>query len=312
MRVLVTGADGFIGSHLVERLVGEGKWDVTAFCQYNSRGSRGWLDEVPDTGFYTEYVLGDIRDARQVDEAMDGSELAIHLAALIDVPHSYNAPESYIDTNVRGTLNVLESARRQECQVVLVSTSEVYGTPATVPITESHPINPQSPYAASKVAADALAMAYHKSFGVDVRIIRPFNTYGPRQSTRGVVAHILTQLLAGVRKVPLGDVECERDFTFVSDTVDGIIRAADLPAGAVVHLGTGQSVTIEELFALCRGAADVPAVWEFDQSRLRPPASEVMVLRSDPSKAKALMGWEAKVSLEDGIRRTVEWLRSRS
>jgi nucleoside-diphosphate-sugar epimerase len=307
MRALVTGADGFIGSHLVERLLSEGE-HVTALCAYNSAGTFGWCP--PEA----ERVLGDIRDAGMVDRLVgDQQEAVYHLAALIDIPYSYEAPESYIDTNVKGTLNVLEAARRHGGKVVHTSTSEVYGTPESIPIRETHPLRAQSPYAASKIAADQLALSYHHSFGLDVRVLRPFNTYGPRQSTRGVLSYILTQLIAGAREVRLGNTFPRRDFTYVSDTVDGFVRAVDLPAGETVHLGTGRSVTIAELFALCCdvvGAND--AYMKPDESRERPVSSEVMDLESDPSKAKAMMGWEASVSLTDGIKRTVEWLRSRS
>jgi nucleoside-diphosphate-sugar epimerase len=235
------------------------------------------------------------------------------------VAYSYVAPRSYVDTNVGGTLNVLEAARRHGRRVVLVSTSEVYGTPATIPITEAHPLNAQSPYAASKIAADQLALSYWRSFDVDVRIVRPFNTYGPRQSTRGVLAHILDRLLwnerEGMRGVWLGNTSPRRDFTYVSDTVSGIIAAGNLDAGEIVHLGTGRSVSIEELFTLCceavGGAAREDSIVG-DHHLMRPEASEVQILQSDPSKAKRLMGWEAQVTLEEGIERTVAWLRSRS
>lgn len=306
-RVLVTGADGFIGSHLVERLIADGH-DVTAMCFYNSNGSRGWLDNV---SVLTEF--GDVRDAGFMSDLIGrGFDIVYHLAALIDVPYSYAAPESYIQTNVGGTLNVLRAAQwAGSPRLVLVSSSEVYGTPETVPIRESHPINPQSPYAASKVAADALAMAYWRSFDVDVRIVRPFNTYGPRQSTRGVVAAILSQIDG--ESVDLGSLEPRRDLTYVSDTVDGIVKAADLPAGEVVHLGTGRSVSIGELFDLCCKVTGLrPHLHAGDPSLTRPAASEVMHLLSDPSKAKRLMGWEAKVSLEEGIEATWSWFPSRS
>jgi UDP-glucose 4-epimerase len=305
LRVLVTGADGFIGSHLVERLLADGH-NVLAMCQYNSAGSRGCLE-----GVEVETAHADIRDARDVYRLCHGRDVVFHLAALIDIPYSYVAPESYIDTNVKGTLNVLEAARSHGCKVVHTSTSEVYGTPKILPITEEHPLQAQSPYAASKIAADQLALSYHRSFGLDVRVLRPFNTYGPRQSTRGVLAHILTQLLVGARVVALGRIEPRRDFTYISDTVDGLVLAADLPAGETVHLGTGRSVSIAELFELCCQIVGVQAEPIKEPSCMRPLASEVMVLQSDPSKARRLMGWEAKVTLEEGIERTVAWLRSR-
>jgi NAD dependent epimerase/dehydratase len=225
--VLVTGADGFIGSHVVERLIADGA-RVRAFCLYNSRGSWGWLDELdPNAKAGLDVRLGDIRDARFVEAATDGVEVVLHLAALIAVPYSYVAPESFVDTNVRGTLNVLEASRRAGVRrFVQVSTSEVYGTPETLPIRETHPIQAQSPYAASKAAADQLALSFWRSFGLPVVVLRPFNTYGPRQSARAVVATILRQLLAGQTEVRLGRLDPRRDLTYVADTVDGLVRAA--------------------------------------------------------------------------------------
>ncbi len=309
--VLVTGADGFIGSHLVERLVHDGA-RVRAFCLYNSQGSWGWLDTVPrEVQRAVDVRLGDIRDALFVESACRDVEVVFHLAALVAIPFSYVAPESFVDTNIRGTVNVLEAVRR--CRVrrlVHTSTSEVYGTPGTLPIKETHPLNAQSPYAATKVAADQLTLSYHRSFGVPAVVLRPFNTYGPRQSTRAVLPSILLQLLEGKREVELGRVDTRRDLTFVSDTVDGFCRAAlgDGLEGETVQLGTGRAVSIEELFnAACR-ALGITASIRHDPRRDRPDASEVLVLQSDPSEARRRMGWAATVSIEDGLRQTAAWL----
>jgi NAD dependent epimerase/dehydratase len=311
-RILVTGADGFIGSHLTEALVTAGA-RVRVFCLYNSRGSLGWLDDAdPAVRADLDVRLGDIRDARFVEAAVEGVDVVIHLAALIAIPYSYTAPESFVDTNVRGTLNVLEGARRAQVRrFVQVSTSEVYGTPAVLPIREDHPLQAQSPYAASKVAADQMSLAYHRSFGLPVVVLRPFNTYGPRQSARAVLPTMLRQLLAGRTEVRLGRLDPKRDLTYVADTVDGLIRAATTPdiEGETIQLGTGRSDSIGDLFELATSILGVSAQSVVDQARLRPDASEVLVLRSDPSRARALLGWEAATSLEEGIRATVAWMR---
>ena len=312
-RVLVTGADGFIGSHLTERLVAEGA-KVRAFCLYNSQGSWGWLDDASaEVRGKLEPRLGDIRDARFVEEACDGMDVVMHLAALIAIPYSYVAPESYVDTNVRGTLNVLEAVRRKKVgRMVHTSTSEVYGTPATLPIRETHPMNAQSPYAATKVAADQLALSYHRSFDVPVTVLRPFNTYGPRQSTRAVLPTILTQLLAGKKEVELGRLDPKRDLTYVSDTVDGFLRAADAKAaiGETIQLGTNVAVSIAELFETATKALGVKAKVKEAAERMRPDKSEVLVLQSDPALAKQKLGWEPKISLEKGLALTAEWLKA--
>jgi UDP-glucose 4-epimerase len=311
-RVLVTGADGFIGSHLVERLVSEGA-EVRAFCLYNSIGSWGWLDTVPtEVQRALDVQLGDIRDPRLVDEAVRGVQVVFHLAALIAIPYSYTAPHSFIETNVSGTLNVLEAARAHKLErLVHTSTSEVYGTPDSVPIRESHPLRAQSPYAASKVAADQLALSYHYSFEVPVTVLRPFNTYGPRQSTRAVLPSILLQLLDGRREIELGRLDPKRDLTFVGDTVDGFCRAGLTPGidGETLQLGTGRTVSIGDLFNTACKVLGVDATVKQDPRRLRPDASEVMVLLSDPARAGERLGWTPQVSLESGIAQTAEWLR---
>jgi len=311
-KVLVTGADGFIGSHLVERLVAEGA-SVRAFCLYNSQGSRGWLEQSPASVLsQVDFRLGDIRDARLVEESCRDIEVVFHLAALIAIPYSYIAPESFVDTNVRGMLNVLEGARRCGVgRVVQTSTSEVYGTPATLPIRETHPLVAQSPYAASKVAADQLALSYQRSFATPVTVLRPFNTYGPRQSTRAVLPTILLQLLSGRREVSLGRLDTRRDLTYVSDTVAGFLRAGTAAGveGQTIQLGTGRSVSIAELFATACRVLGVDAQAVEDKSRLRPDASEVLVLESDPSLAAQHLAWRPTVTLEEGLRSTADWLR---
>jgi NAD dependent epimerase/dehydratase len=311
-KVLVTGADGFIGSHLVERLVVEGA-EARALCLYTSQGSWGWLNDSPrNVRESIDVRLGDIRDSDWVAEVCRGVDVILHLAALIAIPYSYEAPRSFVDTNVVGTLNVLEGARRAGVKrVIHTSTSEVYGTPRDLPIRETHPLHAQSPYAATKVAADQLAISYHLSFGLPVVVLRPFNTYGPRQSTRAVIPTILTQIMAGRREIQLGRLDTRRDLTFVTDTVDGFVRAVladDSIVGETVQLGTQSSPSVAEVFqAACKVlGADARAV--LDERRLRPDGSEVLVLESDPSKARERLGWKPTVKLEEGLRRTVVWL----
>jgi NAD dependent epimerase/dehydratase len=311
VKVLVTGSDGFIGSHLVERLVGDGH-DVRAFCLYNSQGSLGWLDTAnTDVKKAIDVRLGDIRDAGFVAEAMRDVDVVMHLAALIAIPYSYRAPESFVATNITGTLNVLEAARRYgTSRVIITSTSEVYGTPAHLPITEAHPLNAQSPYAATKVAADQLALSFYRSFNVPVVVLRPFNTYGPRQSTRAVLPTILAQLLRGAKSIKLGRLDTRRDLTYVTDTVDGFVRAATASGieGHTIQLGTKRSPTIREIFEAACHALNVQATVELDPERLRPDASEVLVLESDPARALELLDWRPTVELEDGLARTAEWM----
>jgi UDP-glucose 4-epimerase len=312
-RVLVTGADGFIGSHLTEALVREGA-AVTAFCMYNSNGSRGWLDRADrDVRDSLEFVLGDIRDGPFLSDAFARTEIVFHLAALIAIPYSYSAPSSFIETNVTGTLNVLEAARRNEvARVVHTSTSEVYGTPETVPITEDHPLRGQSPYSASKIGADKVAEAFVASFETPVVILRPFNTYGPRQSTRAVIPTILSQLIAGNDRIHLGSLDPKRDFTYVSDTVAGFLAAAEAPGieGETIQLGTGSTHSIGEIVDVAMRLTGSHAEIVTDRERVRPPASEVMVLLSDPTRARHLLGWSPTVSLEDGLGRTVKWIEA--
>lgn len=310
--MLVTGADGFIGSHLTEALVEAGA-SVRAFCLYNSNGSWGWLDQSPQpVREALDVRLGDIRDGRFVAKACEDVEIVFHLAALIAIPYSYGAPESFVETNVRGTLNVLEAVRGAGCRrLVNTSTSEVYGTPDVLPITEQHPLRGQSPYSATKIAADKLCEAYWSSFDVPVVTLRPFNTYGPRQSARAVIPTILSQLLAGRDVVRLGNVAPKRDLTFVSDTVAGFLGAGLAPRieGRTIQLGTGRAESVEDVFhAACR-ACGVQARIASDPERVRPDRSEVMVLQSDPKLARELLGWTATVTLEAGLAQTAAWLR---
>jgi NAD dependent epimerase/dehydratase len=309
--VLVTGADGFIGSHLTEALVAEGA-NVRAFCFYNSNSSLGWLETIPPGARSTLDVrLGDIRDARFVEESCRDVEVVFHLAALVAIPYSYRAAESFVDTNIRGTLNVLEAVRRHACvRVVQTSTSEVYGTPDTLPITEAHPLKGQSPYSATKIAADKLCEAYHASFGVPVVTLRPFNTYGPRQSARAVIPTILSQLLAGEREIHLGNLKPKRDLTYVSDTVSGFLAAGLAPGieGKTIQLGTGRTYSVEDVLRTAARVCNLEPSVVIDASRLRPDRSEVEVLLSDPSCAYRLLGWRATIDLEEGLRRTAEWM----
>lgn len=314
--VLVTGADGFIGSHLVETLLRQGR-PVRAFCCYNSFNSWGWLDTADATvRSGLEVVLGDIRDRHCVEEAVRGCGSVLHLAALIAIPFSYRAAESFVDVNVKGTLNILEAARRLEIErVVQISTSETYGSAQFVPMTEEHPLSAQSPYAATKIAADQMALSYWRSFGLPVSVARPFNTFGPRQSLRAVIPTILTQLLDGAPALHLGSLEPRRDFTFVADTVAGMIAVHDHPAaiGQVINIGSGHEISIGDLVRLCMEVAGREVRLEQEQDRLRPADSEVDRLLCGNGKAAALLGWRpvlaGLVGLRAGLERFADWLR---
>ncbi|HEX6987962.1 MAG TPA: SDR family NAD(P)-dependent oxidoreductase [Bacillota bacterium] len=307
-RVLVTGAGGFIGSHLTERLVELGA-EVRALVRYTSTGSAGWL-ETSRHRREIEVIGADITDREMVRRAARGSEVVFHLAALIGIPYSYHAPESYVRTNVEGTLVVLQSALA--CDVgrfVHTSTSEVYGTARRVPIDEGHPLQAQSPYSATKIAADKLAESFHLSFGLPVAILRPFNTYGPRQSARAVIPTIITQCLTG-DVVRLGSLHPTRDLTYVADTVEGFLRAAERPeaVGQTIHLGTGQEISVGDLARLIADLAGRSIRIETQEERVRPAPSEVERLLADNTRARSLLGWTPRVSLTEGLRRTIEWI----
>ncbi|WP_457974325.1 SDR family NAD(P)-dependent oxidoreductase [Arthrobacter sp. D1-17] len=313
--VVVTGADGFIGSHVTQRLIAQGA-NVRALCVYNSNGSYGWLDDLrPEERDSVDLRLGDIRDAEYVSDLVAGSDVVLHLAALIAIPYSYEAPRSYVETNVVGTLNVLEGVRRHNVpRLVNTSTSEVYGTPKTVPITIENELRGQSPYSATKIAADKLCEAWASSFETPVVVLRPFNTYGPRQSARAVIPTVLQQMVAGADKIHLGSLTPRRDFTYVTDTAEGFVKAAsaDIPlAGQVIQLGTGYDVSIGELVDMARKVTGSTAEIITQDERVRPEASEVMHLLSDPSQALAELGWAPQVSLEEGLRESAEWIKAR-
>lgn len=315
-KVLVTGGDGFIGSHLVEALVRQGA-DVRAFVAYNSLGSWGWLDHVaPDVEGNFEVVAGDVRDPFGVKSSMRGCDRVFHLAALIAIPYSYHSPASYIDTNVTGTLNVVQAARELDvAKVVHTSTSEVYGTAQSVPISETHPLQGQSPYSASKIGADQIAMSYHLSFGTPVSIIRPFNTYGPRQSARAVLPTIITQMLNGASSIRLGAITPTRDFNYVSDTVNGFLAVGSSArsVGEVINIGSNFEISVGEAAGVIAEVIGRDLEIVMDEARIRPEKSEVERLWADNGKAAELVGWSPEFNGLDGFRagieRTVEWFR---
>jgi len=315
--VLVTGADGFIGSHLVEELVNSG-YKVTAFVQYNSFNSWGWLDICkPELKEKFAVVAGDIRDPHGVKTAMAGCDAVAHLAALIAIPFSYNSPDSYVDTNIKGTLNVLQAARELSIKrIIHTSTSEVYGTAKVVPITEEHSLQGQSPYSATKIAADQLAYSFFKSFGLPVVTLRPFNTYGPRQSTRAVIPTIITQIVSGAKEIQLGDLNPTRDFSYVKDTVRGYTHAlgSNEGIGEVVNLGSGFEISIGDTAKLIADLIGKDVVINLDNERLRPKESEVERLFASNLKAKELFGWEPKYSglkgFKTGLKETIEWFQT--
>jgi len=316
-RFLVTGADGFIGSHLTEALVAHGA-KVRALVFYNSFDSRGWLDDArPEVKERIEIVAGDIRDPHFVREIVSGCEIVLHLAALIAIPFSYIAPQSFVETNILGTLNVLQAAReRNISRVICTSTSEVYGTANYVPIDETHPLNAQSPYAATKIAADQLALSFQKTFGTPVVVLRPFNTFGPRQSTRAVIPTIITQIAAGLREIKLGSLHPTRDFSFVPDTVGGFLHAAaaDSGIGEVINTGSGFEISIKDTAMMIAELMGVNVKIEHSNERVRPAASEVERLFAGIAKAEKLLGWKPNYAGRDGFRRgleaTIAWFRN--
>ena len=307
--VLVTGAGGFIGSHLAEKLVSLGA-SVRALVQYNSTGSWGWLDDSRYKN-EIEVVLGDIRDRDSLRRAVEGSEVIFHLAALIAIPYSYHAPLSFVQTNVEGTLNVLQAAiQGQVKRVIHTSTSEVYGTALSVPISEAHPLQGQSPYSASKIGADKIAESFHLSFALPVTTVRPFNTYGPRQSARAVIPTIITQAMAG-DSIRLGNLAPTRDLNYVADTVEGFVRAAEVEeaVGQVINLGTGSEISIGELAQTIMKMLGVKLPIIDDSERVRPGQSEVERLCADATRARELLGWQPRHTLEQGLDETIKWLK---
>ena len=311
-RVLVTGADGFIGSHLTEELVKSGE-KVTAFCLYNSFGTLGWIDTLPkEIRSEIEIFTGDVRDPNGVRTAMRGQQRVFHLAALIAIPFSYHSPDSYVDTNIKGTLNVLNAARELETERVMVtSTSEVYGTAQYVPIDEKHPFQGQSPYSATKIGADRLAESFYRSFDLPVTIVRPFNTYGPRQSGRAVIPTIISQLLAGPQEIHLGKLSPTRDFNFVKDTAHGFMAIANCPAaiGQELNIATGEEHSIGDLANELIAQINPSAKIVCEEERLRPEKSEVNRLLGDSTKMRNLTGWKPEYSFEQGLAETINWIR---
>jgi NAD dependent epimerase/dehydratase len=309
-RVLITGADGFIGSHLVEQILPV-CGGVRALAQYNSFNDWGWLEGLACVADI-DVVTGDIRDPQVCRELMDGIDVVFHLAALIPIPYSYRAPDSYVDTNVKGTLNLCQAARaRGVVRFVHTSTSEVYGTAQYVPIDERHPLSPQSPYSATKIGADAIALSFHHAFSLPVVVARPFNTYGPRQSARAVIPTIVTQIAAGAKVLELGDLEPTRDFTYVEDTCRGLVAVATVDAaeGEVFNIGSNHEISVRDLVALIGDVMSVAVQPVRDPQRVRPEGSEVKRLRCDNAKLQRAAGFCPAVSLREGLQRTVAWFQ---
>jgi len=308
MKVLVTGADGFIGSHLTEALLDEG-YNVRALAQYNSFNYWGWLEDVKSNA-NLEIVCGDVRDLAFCREISEDIDIVFHLAALIAIPYSYIAPESFIETNVKGTYNICQAAKDNGVKRILVtSTSEVYGTAQYVPIDEKHPLQLQSPYSASKIGADAIAMSFYNAFRLPLTIVRPFNTYGPRQSARAVIPTIITQMASGVKEIKLGDTSPTRDFNYVKDVCNGFILLAkcERAIGETVNIGSNIEISIKDLFDLIKDIMHSDANLSLDNQRLRPEHSEVFRLKCDNTKIKELTGYQPQYTLREGLEKTVEW-----
>jgi len=306
---LVTGAGGFIGSHLTEKLVTLGA-HTRAFVRYNSRAHKGWLETSPHRS-HIEFITGDIRDAESVVKALDGVDVVFHLAALIGIPYSYETPSAYVATNIGGTLNVLQAARESgRALIILTSTSEVYGSAKSIPIKETHPLQAQSPYSATKIAADKLGESFARSFNLPIITVRPFNTFGPRQSLRAIIPTIITQALTQ-KKILLGCLDTKRDFNYVSDTVNGFIKAGEGEAalGEVVNLGSGKDISIRALADTILEIIGSGAPIEVDDNRVRPESSEVFHLCASNEKAKELLKWESLVSLRKGLCETISWIK---
>ncbi|MCJ7483452.1 MAG: SDR family NAD(P)-dependent oxidoreductase [Thermodesulfovibrionales bacterium] len=309
-KILITGAGGFIGSHLVEKCLKSGA-SVRAFVRYNSRNHWGWLDDPVVRG-NCEIICGDIRDFDSVSRAMEDCGTVFHLAALIGIPYSYVSPLAYIKTNIEGTYNVLEACRKQQPDnIVITSTSEVYGTAQYVPIDEKHPLIGQSPYSASKIAADQLALSYCRSFSLPVKIVRPFNTFGPRQSARAVIPNLIIQMLKGEKKLRVGNLTPTRDFTYVEDTVAGFIEiaACEKLIGEVTNIGMGNEISIEDLAKMIAAVLGVDVPFAVETQRVRPEASEVERLLCDNAKIKVNTDWQPRFTLEAGIEKTIAWIK---
>lgn len=312
-KVMISGAGGFIGSHLTELLISL-DCDVTAFVHYNSLNRWGWLDTINIEQKTKIHIFsGDIRDPNGVRTAMKDAEVVFHLAALIGIPYSYHSPDSYVDTNVKGTLNILQAARDLGVQrIIHTSTSEVYGTAQQVPISEEHPVNPQSPYAATKAGADFLALTFYRSFGTPVVVARPFNTYGPRQSARAVIPSIIIQILRGTKMINLGDVTPTRDFNYIEDACRGFIALAESDAalGEVVNIGSNFEISVRDTFQLINTLMDGHSTIVHDPQRIRPKQSEVFRLWCDNKKILHLTGFKPEYSLENGLKKTIAWYRT--
>ena len=307
--ILITGADGFIGSHLVEMLVAKG-YQIRALAQYNSFNNWGWLEDVKCKD-KIEVLTGDIRDSHYCKLITKDVDIIFHLAALIAIPYSYIAPDSYVDTNIKGTLNICQAAKENgNIRVIHTSTSEVYGTAQYVPIDENHPMQPQSPYSATKIAADAMAMSFFNAFELPVTIARPFNTYGPRQSARAVIPTIITQIASGMKEIKLGDVTPTRDFNYVDDTCRGFIALAecDESIGETVNIGSNSEITIGDTLNLIKELMGSDVEFVIDKDRIRPSKSEVFRLWCDNTKIKKLTGFESKVDIRQGLQQTIDWI----
>lgn len=312
MKILVTGADGFIGSHLVEKLIDDG-YDVRAFVYYNSFNSWGWLDTFPKEKLNKiEVFAGDVRDPNGVKTAMKDIDLVYHLAALIAIPYSYHSPDSYVDTNIKGTLNIIQAAKELNTKrVIVTSTSEVYGTAKYIPINEEHPRQPQSPYSATKIGADCIAESFFRSFNLPITIVRPFNTYGPRQSARAVIPTIITQLLTGNEEIKLGAIHPTRDLLFVSDTVNGFMEIAksDKLIGEDVNIATNSEISVGDLAKKLIAAINPSAKIVCENERLRPEKSEVERLFGCNKKLLAHTNWKQHMSFDEGLQRTIDWFK---
>ena len=308
-KILITGADGFIGSHLTEMLASEGD-KVKALSLYNSFNNWGWLEDIKSRD-NIEIVSGDIRDPYFCKEITKDIDVIYHLAALIGIPYSYLAPDSYVDTNIKGTVNICQAAKENQVKrIIHTSTSEVYGTAQYIPIDEKHPLQAQSPYSASKIGADAMALSFFKAFNLPVTIARPFNTYGPRQSARAVIPTIITQIGSGIKTIKLGDVSPTRDFSYVNDTCRGLVMLANCKEalGETVNIGSNLEISIHETLELIKDLMDSDVKYIIDKDRLRPKQSEVNRLWCDNSKIESLTGFKPKIEMREGLKRTIDWL----